>query len=115
MAREPSGTTVEVLCGQPEQNQGARSPCTSSTCMERSLASRIASCASTRAAMSPSRPIFLSRCAMARAMSAGDRSALARRRVLAEGLGIDHSPPEKSPPTSLNLPMTFGRTSVRQL
>ena len=26
IAREPSGTLVEVLCGQPEQNQGWRSP-----------------------------------------------------------------------------------------
>ena len=94
IAREPSGTTVDVLCGQPEQNQGMRSPLTSTTCMARSLASRIASCASMRACTSPSRPIFFRRRAIARAISAGDRSALARSSVLAVGLGMDHSPPE---------------------
>ena len=108
MARDPSGTLVLVLCGQPEQNQGARSaplgPPSSSTCMAVSLACRIASCASIRAAMAPSRPSFFTRCAIARAMMAGDKSAFARSSVLAVGLGIDHSPPEKSPSTSLNLP-----------
>ncbi len=100
MAREPSGTTVLVLCGQPEQNQGWRASFTPSawiTCIERSLASRIASCASMRAAMSEpagSRPVFLRRPAMALAISAGFRSALARSSVWAVGLGIDHSPPE---------------------
>ena len=51
MAREPSGTAVEVLCGQPEQNHGARSPRVdaSSAASARSLASRIARCASMRA------------------------------------------------------------------
>ncbi len=98
MAREPSGTLVLVLCGQPEQNQGWRSapgtPCVSRVCSERSCASRMASCASMRAITSSGMlPSFFSRLAMARAISAGFRSALARSSVLALGLGRDHSPP----------------------
>ena len=48
-------------------------------------------------------------------VSMGDRSALARSRVWLDGFGRDHSPPEKSPSSSLNLPTTLGRTSGRQL
>jgi len=51
-----------------------------------------------RAAMSAPaaarRPVFFRREAMALAMSAGFRSALARSNVCEVGLGIDHSPPE---------------------
>ena len=36
---------------------------------------------------------FLMRWAIARAMMAGDKSAFARSKVLALGLGMDHSPP----------------------
>ena len=96
-----------VLCGHPEQNHGGRSaplPPSSRTCIALSLACRIAKCASMRALVSASSPIFCKRRAIARAISAGDRSALERSKVLAVGLGIDHSPPEKSPSTSLNLP-----------
>ncbi|MOA41580.1 hypothetical protein D3C78_1635560 [compost metagenome] len=91
------------MCGQPEQNQGWR--VASATLVEaccttiaRSLASRMASCASMRAAMSApaaaKRPVFFRRAAMALAMRAGFRSALARSSVCEVGLGIDHSPPE---------------------
>jgi len=127
MAREPSGTLVLVLCGQPEQNQGCRSPSlisalarfTSSTCMALSLALRMANCALMRAATSVSTPISVIRLAIARAMMAGDKSAFARKRVLAFGLAMPHSPPlpkpEPSVSISLNLPSTRGRTSERQL
>ncbi len=111
MAREPSGTLVDVLWGQPEQNHGWRSALISSTAMDCSLALRMAICASMRAAMSPSMPSFFRRWAIACAIIAGDRSALARSSVLADGLGMDHSPPSASP----NLPTTLGRTSRRQL
>ncbi|MDT4854252.1 hypothetical protein FQZ97_885440 [compost metagenome] len=103
IAREPSGTTVLVLCGQPEQNQGWRVASATlvdacCTTIARSLASRMASCASMRAAMSApaaaKRPVFFRRAAMALAMRAGFRSALARSSVCEVGLGIDHSPPE---------------------
>ena len=46
-AREPSGTRVEVLCGQPEQNKGLRSTVRRGRAASRSLASIRA----TRAAM----------------------------------------------------------------
>jgi hypothetical protein len=108
MAREPSGTLVLVLCGQPEQNQGWRSAPGAATGLQhlhraRSLASRMASCASMRARMSASTPA---------SSGAGRWPRDQRRRqvgigaqqVLAVGLGIDHSPPEKSPSTSRNLP-----------
>ena len=52
---------------------------------------------------------------MALAMSAGLRSAWARSSQFDVGLGTDHSPPERSPSNSLNLPSTLGRTSSRQL
>ena len=123
MAREPSGTLVLVLCGQPEQNQGWRSapasgefaPWLSSVCIDCSCALRIASCVSMRAITSSGTPSFFSRLAMARAMMAGDKSALARSRWCALGLGMDHSPPALSPAPSSNLPNTVGRTSLRQL
>ncbi|MCY1530152.1 hypothetical protein D9M68_653280 [compost metagenome] len=119
MAREPSGTRVLVLCGQPEQNQGWRSapstPLVSRVCRDCSCAVRMASCASMRACTSSGRPSLRRRRATARAMMAGDRSALARSRVLALGFGRDHSPPLKSPSPSSNLPSTLGRTSPRQL
>jgi len=72
MAREPSGTRVLVLCGQPLQNQGWRSAsgaCALNTCMERSLASRMASWAWTRAAMS---------------LPSGSRPRLASRRAITD-------------------------------
>ena len=116
MAREPSGTRVEVLCGQPEQNQGMRSALTSTTAMARSLAAITARRASRRAMMALSMPPSLrTRAAMALAISAGDRSALARSKVWPVGLGTDHSPPVASPGSSSNLPSTLGRTSARQL
>ena len=115
MAREPSGTLVEVLCGQPEQNQGVRSLSTCKTVNDCSLASMMARRASMRATVSLSRPSFLTRAAIALAISAGDKSALARSKVLAEGLGMLHSPPPNSVSISLNLPTILGRTSARQL
>jgi hypothetical protein len=66
--------------------------------------------------MSASTPSFFRRWAMARAISAGDRSALARSSVLAVRVGhATTRRPKKSPSTSLNLPSTLGRTSARQL
>ena len=111
MAREPSGTLVDVLCGHPEQNQGVRSLSTVSTVSDCSLACSTARRASMRAVMSASRPSFLTRSAIALAISAGDKSAFARKSVLADGFGILHSPPAASP----NLPTMLGRTSARQL
>jgi len=46
-----------------------------------------------RAVVSASMPSFFRRSAMARAISAGDRSAVARSSTLAVGLSSDHSPP----------------------
>jgi hypothetical protein len=115
-AREPSGTRVLVLCGQPLQNQGVRSPVSVlSSSMARSRASMVAMRASMRAMMSCETPSFFRRLAMALAMMAGVRSALARSSQFWLGLGMLHSPPEASPPGSSNLPSTLGRTSARQL
>ncbi len=121
MAREPSGTRVLVLCGQPEQNQGWRSASgvsARSTCKARAWPCKRSRCDCTRAATSlpsGSRPWRASRCASACAISAGVRSALARSNWFALGFGMDHSPPLWSAPTSSNLPSTSGRTSARQL
>ena len=116
IAREPSGTLVLVLCGQPLQNQGWRSaPPVAPVLSARSLASITAMRASMRAAMSAGRPSLRSRLAMAWAISVGFRSALARSSQLPLGLAWLHSPPELSPSTSSNLPSTLGRTSGRQL
>ena len=60
------------------------------------------------------RPSFFSRLAIALAMIAGVRSALARSSQLSLGLGMLHSPPA-APSGSSNLPSTLGRTSARQL
>ena len=115
-AREPSGTRVLVLCGQPEQNQGVRSPdLSSSVASARSLAVMTAMRSSMRATMSLGTPSFFSRLAMALAMIAGVRSALARSNQFSLGLGRLHSPPDRSPSSSSNLPITLGRTSERQL
>jgi hypothetical protein len=98
-ARLPSGTRVLVLCGQPLQNHGARSPVSAFSAA--SCASRAATTArrwSMRAAMSALTPSFFSRCAMALAMMAGVRSALARSSQFWLGLGMLHSPPVPSPP-----------------
>jgi NADH-quinone oxidoreductase subunit L len=53
--------------------------------------------------------------AIARAMKAGVKSALARSKVRSVGLGMDHSPPDTSPSPSSNFPRMLGRTSSRQL
>ena len=116
-AREPSGTRVLVLCGQPEQNHGARSPVVAvfTVSSARSAASITASRASMRATMSAGTPSFFRRLAIALAMMAGVRSALARSSQLSLGLERPHSPPDWSPSGSSNLPSTLGRTSARQL
>ena len=122
-AREPSGTFVLVLCGQPLQNHGVRSPTALDAVVDpltlidsrlRSFASMIATRASMRAAVSASTPSFFNRLAIALAMIAGVRSACARSSQLLLGLGCDHSPPLPSAGSS-NLPSTLGRTSGRQL
>lgn len=74
MPREPSGTRVDVLCGQPEQNQGLRS----STTRGRASACSRAAMASSRAWM-PARTSSgsakrSSREAMALATMAGENS-----------------------------------------
>ncbi len=115
-ARLPSGTRVLVLCGQPLQNQGARSPVGAVSAA--SCASRAATTArrwSMRATMSLPTPNFFRRRAMAWAISAGDRSALARSNQFWLGLAMLHSPPAPPSPVSSNLPTTLGRTSGRQL
>ena len=119
MARLPSGTRVLVLCGQPEQNQGRRSaplPAACTVLRVRSEASSTANWRSRRACMSLSMPRRVRRWAMARAICAGVRSAVAGSSTLAVGLARAHSPPEKSPAApSWYLPSTLGRTSGRQL
>ena len=115
-ARLPSGTRVLVLCGQPLQNQGARSPVSTFSAVSwRSRSATMARRWSMRAAMSALTPSFFSRLAMALAMMAGVRSAFARSSQLSLGLGMLHSPPVASPSGSSNLPSTCGRTSLRQL
>ncbi len=119
-AREPSGTLVLVLCGQPEQNHGVRSPTAPavsafSATRARSLASMTAMRSSMRRTMSSGTPSFFRRFATALAMIAGVRSALGRSSQLSPGFGLDHSPPDRSPSCSSNLPSTVGRTSLRQL
>ncbi len=115
IASEPSGTRVLVLCGQPEQNHGWRSaPPVAPTASARSFASRMPMRASMRATMSAGTPSFFRRLAIACAMIAGVRSALARSSQLPLGLGWLHSPPS-SPSGWSNLPSTLGRTSGRQL
>ncbi|KAG0730805.1 hypothetical protein G6F23_015931 [Rhizopus arrhizus] len=73
-ARDPSGTRVDVLCGQPEQNQGLRSSTSVGRATSRSLASMTARRAAMRARSSSDRSALSSRAAMARAISAGDSS-----------------------------------------
>ena len=52
-AREPSGTLVEVLCGQPLQNQGARSgPPPAPAAAEEAVIARLCSLASISATRS---------------------------------------------------------------
>lgn len=73
-AREPSGTLVDVLCGQPEQNHGLRSAVMRGLASAFSLASMMAMRASMRARTSEGSSNFSSRVAMARAISAGESS-----------------------------------------
>ncbi|MNK68906.1 hypothetical protein D3C87_882850 [compost metagenome] len=73
-AREPSGTRVDVLCGQPEQNQGLRSSTSVGRLDSRSFASITASRAAMRARSASGRSAFSRRAAIARAISAGDSS-----------------------------------------
>ncbi|MDT4843295.1 hypothetical protein FQZ97_772220 [compost metagenome] len=73
-ARDPSGTRVEVLCGQPEQNQGLRSAEMRGCAASRSLASITATRAAMRARTASGRSKRSSRRAMALAISAGDSS-----------------------------------------
>jgi hypothetical protein len=117
MAREPSGTRVLVLCGQPEQNQGWRSAPLPPACSPGCAPWRPGrpGWRSRRACMSASMPSFFRRWAMARAISAGVRSAVARSSTLAWGWAAPHSPPLSRSSPSWNLPSTLGRTSGRQL
>jgi hypothetical protein len=90
MAREPSGTLVLVLCGQPEQNQGCGRALDAAELehLHRLLLGLQDRQLRVDARLHVgARPIFLTRCAMARAISAGDRSALARSSVLAARVG----------------------------
>jgi hypothetical protein len=64
-AREPSGTRVLVLCGQPLQNQGWRSPPDGICASARSRPSMRARRSSMRRAVSASTPSFFRRLAMA--------------------------------------------------
>ncbi|MCY1240731.1 hypothetical protein D9M72_535900 [compost metagenome] len=73
-AREPSGTLVEVLCGQPEQNHGLRSAVTRGVASAFSLASMMARRAVMRARTSIGSSNLSRRVAMALAMIAGDNS-----------------------------------------
>ena len=66
-----------------------------------------------RAKTSAGKPCFLSTLAIALAIMAGLKSALARSNVLALGLDMDHSPPW--PSSLVNLPQILGLTSERQL
>ena len=115
MPREPSGKRVLVLWGQPEQNQGVRPATVGSWATAASWASSSAKCCSIRVRTSAGKSSLNKRLASARAIKVGFKSAVARSRVLALGLGIDHSPPLISPSVSLNCPNTLGRTSLRQL
>ena len=73
-ARDPSGTMVDVLCGQPEQNNGVRSATTRGRASAFSLASMIASRAWMRARMSAGSSSLPIRCAIALATIAGENS-----------------------------------------
>ena len=68
-AREPSGTTVDELCGQPEQKYGVRSTVRRGCASARSLASMIAMRAAIRAKVTAAR---------AAVAPAGDRGAITR-------------------------------------
>ncbi len=107
VARLPSGTLVDVLCGQPEQNQGSRS----SVIRGFASAASFALIQSTRAFSFSDcrgrRPRRSIRCAITRAIIAG---------VSSESEGRSQSPCGRiHSPFSSNLPTTRGRTSSRQL
>ena len=74
IAREPSGTLVDVLCGQPEQNHGLRSVCTCGFASAISFALITARRAAMRARTSDGSSNFSRRVAIAFAMIAGDSS-----------------------------------------
>ena len=74
IAREPSGTLVEVLCGQPEQYQGLRSTVMRGTLASCSLARITSKRALILATMSSGKSMRSKRLAMALAMMAGDNS-----------------------------------------
>ena len=74
IAREPSGTFVDVLCGQPEQNHGLRSASTRGFASARSFASITAMRVAIHARTSGGRSNLSSRVAIAFAMMAGDSS-----------------------------------------
>jgi hypothetical protein len=107
VARLPSGTLVDVLCGHPEQKYGMRS----SAILGFSSAASLALIQSTRALSFSTarglRPRRRMRCAITRAIIAG---------VSSEVAGSSQSPCGRThSPFSSNLPTTRGRTSSRQL
>jgi hypothetical protein len=102
-AIEPSGTRVEVLCGQPEQYQAGRGGVSTARRSTASLASRNTSLALIESHWWKREM----RCAITRAICAIEKSALG---------GSSHSPRGCThSPCSENLPITRGRTSSRQL
>ena len=85
IAREPSGTLVDVLCGQPEQNQGMRSatPPPASVAIAPSLLSNTDRYWLIRACTSRGKSSASRRVANARATKEALRSALPRTNVTA--------------------------------
>jgi len=107
VARLPSGTLVDVLCGQPEQKYGARI---------KSIFGR-ASAASFWLMKSTRWRIFSS----VRGLSARRSIRVAITRAIIAGVNSPAAGSSQSPcgrthsPFSSNLPTTRGRTSSRQL
>ena len=74
VARLPSGTRVDVLCGQPEQKYGWRTVVTRGRASAFSLKSRKARRSRNWLPRASVMPSFSSRCAIARATIAGECS-----------------------------------------
>ena len=111
VAREPSGTRVLVLCGQPGQNHGLRSAArgssAASACSRAMIApTRACIAAAMSAGTGMVRPA--SRLAIARAISAGDRSAFGRS---SQPVASSRASAASAPAAATRLPEIRGRAS----
>ena len=121
IAREPSGTRVLVLCGQPLQNQGARSPVSVFIRGHGALALRITSIGDGGqrrvrgdVARPGAKPSFFRRLAMALGDDRRRQVGLARSSQFSLGLGMDHLAAGDRL-RLVELAQHVGRTSGRQL